>query len=56
MLVGDDPWAKFAFGPLLAHGGLRRPEWWTSHVQTAGFQIVEQGTRPITLYILARRA
>jgi hypothetical protein len=26
MVVGEDPWAQFAFGPLLKHGGARRPD------------------------------
>ena len=55
MLIANEPWAKFTFGPLMAHGGTRGPDWWTAHVQGAGFQIVEEGTRPLTLYLLARR-
>ena len=42
-------------GPLLSHGGPRGAAWWTSHVQQVGFQILEQGTRPMTFYLLARR-
>jgi SAM-dependent methyltransferase len=56
MLIANEKWAKFAFGPLLSHGGARGTAWWTDHVQRAGFQIVESGTRPLTLYILARRS
>jgi len=55
ILIANEPWAKFTYGPLLAHGGTRGAEWWTAHVQGAGFQIVEEGTRPLTLYLLARR-
>jgi SAM-dependent methyltransferase len=55
VLVANDRWAKFAFGPLLAHGGTRGPAWWTARVKEAGFQVVEQGTSPITLYLLLRR-
>jgi hypothetical protein len=55
MVIGKEPWAQFAFGPLLAHGGPRSPEWWTSQMQDAGFEVSEHGTRPLTLYLLARR-
>lgn len=55
MVIENDAWAKFAFGPLVAHGGTRGATWWTKHMQSAGFEILEQGTRPLTLYILARR-
>jgi SAM-dependent methyltransferase len=55
MLVGKEPWMQFAFGPLLMHGGLRGAEWWTARMQEAGFQVEEQGTRPMTLYLRARR-
>lgn len=55
MVVAEEPWAEFAFGPLLKHGGARHRDWWTEHVQTAGFQVIEQGMRPLTFYVLARR-
>lgn len=55
ILITKEPWIQLAFGPLLAHGGLRGREWWTPRVQEAGFQDLEEGTRPGTLYILARR-
>jgi ubiquinone/menaquinone biosynthesis C-methylase UbiE len=55
MIIANEKWAKFAFGPLLSHGGSRGAAWWTTHVQQAGFQILEQGTSPLTFYLLARR-
>jgi ubiquinone/menaquinone biosynthesis C-methylase UbiE len=55
ILIGKEPWAQFAFGPLLMHGGPRPPAWWTTRLQEAGFQVLEVGTRPLTLYVLARR-
>ncbi len=55
MLVDNDPWAQFAFGPLFMHMGTRAPEWWNARVKEAGFQICDEGTRPATLYLLARR-
>jgi len=56
MLIANDKWAKFVFGPLMAHRGTRDVAWWTAHVQKAGFQVLEQGTRPVTLYLLSRRS
>ena len=55
MVIANEPWAKFSFGPLLMHGGPRGQAWWTARMQEAGFQVLEQGTRPLTLYLLARR-
>ena len=54
-VISNEKWAKFAFGPLLSHGGTRGADWWTTHVQKAGFQVLEEGTRPLTFYVLARR-
>ena len=56
ILVGKEPWVQFAFGPLIMHSGARGPAWWATRLQEAGFQILEQGTRPGTLYLLARRS
>ena len=55
MLVGKEPWAHFAFGPLLAHMGGRGLPWWSARLQEAGFQTREQGTRPATIYLLAQK-
>ena len=55
MVVSKDSWLNFAFGPLLFHSGTRSQEWWTSRLQEAGFQMIEQGTRPATLYFLAQK-
>ena len=43
------------FGPLFGHHGIRGAGWWNGQMQQAGFQVVEEGTRPATLYILAKR-
>jgi len=56
MLVAKEPWIEFTFGPLIMHAGTRGAAWWGPRVQEAGFQVVEEGTRPATLYILARRS
>jgi ubiquinone/menaquinone biosynthesis C-methylase UbiE len=55
MVIDKDFWLKFTFGPLLLHSGTRGPAWWASRAQEAGFQIMEQGRRPATIYILARK-
>ena len=54
-LIGKDPWLQFAFGPLLLHNGARGLTWWSSRLQEAGFQVIEQGMRPATTYLLARK-
>src|SRR5579863_3528034 len=51
MVIGNEPWGHFAFGPLLMHGGARGAGWWTNSLREAGFQILEVGTRPLTLYV-----
>jgi SAM-dependent methyltransferase len=55
MVVAKDLWLKFAFGPLLFHSGTRSPEWWAGRLQQSGFDVLEQGSRPATLYFLARK-
>ena len=56
MLVANDKWLKLAFGPMAMHGGFGRgPEWWGTRAKEAGFEIMEQGTAPITLYFLLTR-
>ena len=55
MMVANDKWVKFAFGPILSHGGTRGAAWWTERAKEAGFQVAEQGTAPATLYLLLRR-
>lgn len=55
MVINKDAFLGFAFGPLLFHAGTRGGDWWTAHVQEAGFDIAERGTRPATFYLLARR-
>ncbi len=55
MLIANDNWTKFAFGPLLSHGGTRGAEWWRDRASEAGFQTLEEGTAPATLYFLLRR-
>lgn len=56
ILIANDAWARFAFGPVLSHGGTRSADWWAAGLKEAGFQVLEHGTRPLTLYFLARRS
>lgn len=56
MVLNRDHWMMYTFGPLLAHGGTRGEAWWTAQMQEAGFQVVEAGTPPATLYLLGRRS
>ena len=55
IVITKDFWLKFAFGPVLLHSGTRGAAWWSGRLHQAGFQVVEQGTRPATLYFLARK-
>jgi SAM-dependent methyltransferase len=55
MVIGKDPWLQFTFGPLLLHSGTRGASWWTNGLEQAGFKVEEHGTRPASLYLLARR-
>ncbi len=55
ILVGKEMWGQFAFGPLLSHMGGRRSTWWAEQLQKANFEVKEEGVKPITLYLLARR-
>ena len=55
ILVANDGWAKLAFGPILSHGGTRGSAWWSERAKEAGFEIIETGTPPVTLYLLLRR-
>ena len=55
MIITKDLWLRLAFGPLLLHSGTRDAAWWTARLQQAGFVIVEEGHRPATLYLLARK-
>ena len=52
MLVANDGWAKLAFGPLLSHGGTSGADWWRDAATKSGFEVREEGTRPVTTYFL----
>jgi SAM-dependent methyltransferase len=52
ILVANDGWAKLAFGPMLSHGGTYSPSWWRDAAMQAGFEVQEEGARPVTTYFL----
>lgn len=56
MVIAKEPWLMFTFGPMLMHSGTRGAEWWSSRLQEASFQVIENGTKPATLFLLARRS
>jgi len=56
IVIAKEPWIQFAFGPLLMHSGTRGSTWWTTRLQESGFYVLEQGLRPGTLFLLARRS
>lgn len=55
ILVANDKWMKFAYGPMLTHGGTRGGDWWKQRTEEAGFETVEIGGTTGTLYLLLRR-
>jgi SAM-dependent methyltransferase len=56
MVTTKEPWIGFAFGPLLVHQRGHGADWWGDRMQEAGLRVLEHGTRPATLYVLARRS
>ena len=55
MVLYKDLWLKFAMGPIFMHPGIGDALRWTGFLEAAGFEVVEQGTQPATLYYLARK-
>lgn len=55
MLIAKDFWLKYTFGPILMHSGMRTSARWVELLRDAGFEVVEQGTQPATLYFLLRK-
>jgi SAM-dependent methyltransferase len=55
MVIAKDFWLQFTFGPLLLHSRTVGPDYWQRAMRTAGFEVVEYGKRPATLYVLARK-
>ena len=59
MVINPDVWIRFAY-PFFVHhgyfGGRTNHERWRSRLEGAGFEIIEQGTTPGTLYLLAKKS
>ena len=58
MVINNDVWIRFTY-PFLVHHGYFGPKTsaaiWTGYLTGAGFNIVEQGTKPVTLYFLVSK-
>ena len=58
MVINPDAWIRVALPMLAEHGYFGRrpmPDVWRQRLETAGFEIVEVGRVPGTLYVLARK-
>ena len=58
IVVNVDFWVRLAY-PMAHHGYFGHSpsaQAWRERLELAGFRIVEQGTKPATLYFLARKA
>jgi len=57
LVINNDAWIRFTL-PLLVHHGYFGPrtnlDRWRTEVTQAGFDMVEQGTQPGTLYLMMR--
>ena len=53
-IVNVDWWAILA-SPPIAHHRRVDPGQWRSMLETAGFEVLEQGNQPMTLYFLGRK-
>ena len=57
MVINPDIWIRVAY-PFFVHHGYFGPktnhERWRNHLTDAGFEIVEQGTKPGVLYLIGR--
>jgi SAM-dependent methyltransferase len=54
MLVNVDWWALL-LSPPMAHHPRANPIRWRTMLETAGFEVVEQGTKPMMLYYFSRK-
>jgi SAM-dependent methyltransferase len=54
MIVNVDWWALLT-SPPMAHHPRADPVRWRTMIESAGFEIVEQGTKPMTMYFLSRK-
>jgi SAM-dependent methyltransferase len=56
MVVNVDWWARLTSPQAMAHHQGANPDRWRTMLESAGFEIVEQGTQPMTLYFLSRKS
>ena len=59
MVINPDIWIRLAYPFFVHHGYFGRTtnhDYWRSSVTTAGLEVVELGTAPAMLYIVARKA
>jgi SAM-dependent methyltransferase len=58
MVINTDAWVRFAYPLFYTHMyyGSSGNDRWSARLAAAGFDIVEQGTQPATLYVLAQKA
>ncbi|MDX1383258.1 MAG: class I SAM-dependent methyltransferase [Thermoanaerobaculia bacterium] len=57
MVIHPDGWVRFAYPFFAHHGYFGSPadrQRWRTELTDAGFEIVEEGTLPATLYLVAR--
>ena len=55
MVINPDIWIRIAYPFVVIFGVRSDHQRWRSHLTNAGFEIVEQGTTPGTLYLLAQK-
>ncbi|HUP41207.1 MAG TPA: class I SAM-dependent methyltransferase [Vicinamibacterales bacterium] len=55
MVVNVDGWAMFASPHAIGHHARADADRWRSMLTSAGFDVLEQGTRPAMLYFLTRK-
>lgn len=59
MVINPDRWTRLAYPHLPHHGyfgAATNHDFWRSSLAAAGFDIVELGTQPATLYLLGRKS
>ncbi|MCC6363413.1 MAG: class I SAM-dependent methyltransferase [Bryobacterales bacterium] len=55
VVLSNDYWMKFAWGPIAFHSRLRGAGRWMELLHGAGFKTTEHGAKPATLYFLSRK-
>ena len=55
ILITKEFWLNVAWGPVVMHSHMHGPRDWEDFLRDAGFKIVDEGTQPGTLYLLARK-